>query len=358
MDGGQFPSQATVAFHSARQAGRRIAGVAAAARIVRELSKAGFAGAWLRVPASEALDAATMGDIGRLAGTMRVQIGEPPAGTPVVAMPGDRLIPAEAIPEFLASDLKVLPSAIDLINPGAGVEILRRTGKATDGPVSRWLNRPVSRALSAILLAIPGVRPLHATLGTAALAVLMVAALVVGGDWGLAAGGLLFQAASIFDGVDGEVARATFRSSPAGAALDTAVDMATTVLFIVGLAINLGSRGYDDAFMPAAWGMGLFLLGLALLGWRAALTGGSANLDGLKQYYRNRFASPAGSRWMAFATVVSSRDFFALLFAVLLVAGLPMAPLLIFAAAATVWFPFVVGLVLSPRMTAPEPEKA
>ena len=45
-----LPSQAVVVFASARQADRRIAGVSAAARIVRELAEAGFTESWLELP--------------------------------------------------------------------------------------------------------------------------------------------------------------------------------------------------------------------------------------------------------------------------------------------------------------------
>ena len=43
--------------------------------------------------------------------------------------------------------------------------------------VSRWLNRPISQTISRILLAMPGVRPIHATFGTGLIALLMFAAM-------------------------------------------------------------------------------------------------------------------------------------------------------------------------------------
>jgi CDP-L-myo-inositol myo-inositolphosphotransferase len=68
---------------------------------------------------------------------------------------------------------------------------------------------------------------------------------------GLIAGGLLFMPL-VFDGVDGEIARATFRSSPAGAALDTGVDMATNLAFMLGVTINLGLSEGREACWSAA----------------------------------------------------------------------------------------------------------
>ncbi len=93
--------------------------------------------------------------------------------------------------------------------------LLKRTVKPGDGVVSRWINRRVSRPMSAFLLMFPSVRPLHGTIGTALIGIAMVIALLTGTYAGMVAGALLFQFASIFDGVDGEIARVTFRSTPA-----------------------------------------------------------------------------------------------------------------------------------------------
>ena len=64
--------------------------------------------------------------------------------------------------------------------------------------------------------------------------------MLAGGKAGLILGAILFQAASVIDGVDGEMARATFRATDLGATLDSAVDMATNFLFVLGLTIHLG----------------------------------------------------------------------------------------------------------------------
>ena len=358
MNSSETPSTARVAYSSAHEANRRIAGVAASARVVRELSKAGFATAWVELPSGEALDTLALEDLRHLAGAIEVRVGSPPGNAEVCQVPSNRLIRAEEVPAFLAGCAIAPQAELRLDAADATAQVLRRTVKDSDGPVSRWLNRPISRRLSALFLRIPGFTPFHATLGTALLAAAMFLSLVAGGPAGLVAGGLLFQAASIFDGVDGEIARATFRSSPAGARLDSVVDMVTTVLFLVGLAFNLDSVGRDSAVMLAGWGLGLFIVGVALLRWRAGQRDEALNLDFLKDHYRSRFAGALGSRVMAFLTIVSSRDFFALLFAVLIAAGFAMAPLYIFAAAATVWLPFVAVSALAPRNAALSAENA
>ncbi|HYD23657.1 MAG TPA: CDP-alcohol phosphatidyltransferase family protein [Croceibacterium sp.] len=346
---------AAVAFGSADEAGRRVAGLAAAARIVRELELAGFAEAWIVIPRAQPLDQAAMADVRRLAGGMTVRVAPVPDGQVVEFFRGDRLIAAEAMPAFRAS--RPYPF-IRLDGASAAAEILLTTGKPSDGLVSRWLNRPISRLLSGLLLRIPGARPIHATVGTALLAVVMFAVLVLGGPAGVIAGGLLFHAASVFDGVDGEMARATFRTSRSGAALDSGIDMVTNLLAMLGLAINLSLHGQPEAMALAVWGLSLLLLGLGAIGWRSLRQGGPFTFDLVKDEYRGRFAGPLGSRLMTVATLGTSRDFCALLYLVLAVAGIPIAGLYLFAVVTPVWIVFVAGALLPSRKSAPAPEPA
>lgn len=334
----QDSRSAIVGFASGAAAARPVAGVAAAARIARELDRAGFDRAWFVLPPGEKLSATAARDVERLAGRLDTAIvHEAPAEPNATRLAGDRLVDSTAIGKS--------GEGLRLDGPAADFAILRATGKAGDGPVSHWLNRPISRALSFLLLKIPGFRPLHATIGTMAIALIMFACLVAGGAKGLIAGGLLFQAASVFDGVDGEVARATFRTSRAGAALDTVVDVGTNMMFILGVTLNLGGRGQDMAYMLGAWGFSLFVLGLSIIAARASRAHGHFSLDLVKHDYEGVPGRIIPSI-LRFFTIVSSRDFFALLFAVLIATGAPMAVLLIFAAATTLWILFVLGSLL------------
>jgi len=337
-----------IAFGSAGAADRRIAGVAAAARMLREVEVAGFTKARLDLPAGQMLDPRTVADIKRLAGSLKVELG-PSSDEAVMRLPADRLLTASQIASLAAGGTPPAdPDSLVLSRRGAGARILKGTGKVGDGPVSRWLNRPISRWLSALLLLVPGIRPIHATVGTALLALAMFVALTAGGAAGLIVGAILFQAASIFDGVDGELARATFRSSQTGAVLDSIVDAATNILFVLGLTINLALRGEELAVPLAAWGFALWPLGLSMIAWRASRTGGPFSLNMVKHHYRQRFPGPP-IRWLiSLLTIFTSRDFFALLFAALVVAGAPMVVLWLFAAAATVWILFVAGAMRLP----------
>ncbi|TFI58612.1 CDP-alcohol phosphatidyltransferase family protein [Sphingomonas parva] len=341
---------ATVVFAGAAEANARVAGVAAAARIVRALAEAGFAEARLEFRGGGALDAAAAADVERLAGPLCVQTAPAVSEAEGLRLDGAWLVPAAALAGKATTGAS---GALRLAAPSAAAEILRGTGKASDGPVSRSLNRPISRWISARLLRLEWIRPVHATAGTALLALLMVAALLAGGEAGLLAGALLFHAASVFDGVDGEIARATFRTSKAGALLDSLIDEATNLLFVLGVTINLGLAGARLAVFLGLWGLGLFACGLAVIAWRAARSAGPFSFDLVKHHYRRRCTGAAPARLMRFLTIVTCRDFYALLFLVLILIGRPMAVLLIFAAAATIWILFVLAALAAPASARP-----
>jgi len=314
-----------ILFTSAAEADRRVAGVPAAARIVREIAGGIPARIWLAFPGGGALAPATEAELDRLVPSARVET-----------------IAAEALDGLVwgAEHNRVTVLRAPRLDEAA---ILKATGKDSDGPVAKWLNRPVSQRLSRLLLRIPGFLPLHATLGTVAIATIMFLALIVGGKTGFIAGALLFHAASVFDGVDGEVARATFRSSDAGASLDSAVDVATNILFFVGCTINLALAGNANAALLGLWGLGAFTLGLIEIGRRTLASNQPLGFDLLKHHYEGRFAGRLASLIVLFLTKISGRDFFALMFAILVFVAPRIAVLQMFAGGATLWFLIVVA---------------
>jgi 1L-myo-inositol 1-phosphate cytidylyltransferase / CDP-L-myo-inositol myo-inositolphosphotransferase len=98
---------------------------------------------------------------------------------------------------------------------------LRRSlGKEADGPVSRWLNRPLSTRLSMLLARL---RPAPDLVSLVAFALGLAGAVLLGVGRGLA-GGLLVHASSVADGVDGEVARLQLRGGPRGGLVDRVGD--------------------------------------------------------------------------------------------------------------------------------------
>ena len=127
----------------------------------------------------------------------------------------------------------------------ATTHLLRSTGKPQDGLVSRLINRPLSRALSQILLRLP-VSPNQLTL----LFMLLPIAgglLVLRGDYfGFAIGAILFQLHSALDGCDGEIARLKYLESDFGGKLDAVCDRLSTLCFAVSLGFGL-ARHFGNA---------------------------------------------------------------------------------------------------------------
>ena len=138
-------------------------------------------------------------------------------------------VPVWAVPLSADSWWRDVDTPADL--RAAKTLIRRSLAKDTDGPVSRYLNRPISTRITMALapLRIP---PNFLTA--------VILAVGVWAGWSLSAsralvGGLLTQAVSILDGVDGETARLHDRTSRFGAKLDALCDRMVDAAIIAGL---------------------------------------------------------------------------------------------------------------------------
>jgi phosphatidylglycerophosphate synthase len=105
--------------------------------------------------------------------------------------------------------------------------------KDEDGPVSRYLNRPVSTRVSTVIAPLPLSPDM---VSFVALALGVAAAVFLGLGRGIA-GGILVHVGSIFDGVDGELARLKLRARPSGAFLDGVLDRAADAAIMAGLGV-------------------------------------------------------------------------------------------------------------------------
>ena len=376
LKGTSLATAAVIQFSNGNTAASLVAGLPAAARAVREAALAGLGECWLNVGNGEPLPAQVRHEVVRMAGMMQVHGLErqtargavrpalPPPGGLTLVIAGEALVDAIAIRAARATGATLNPAmqfiealtAADFAAPdtntstahyaAAGRAIVKATAKSTDGLVSRSLNRPISQAISSALLHFPAIRPIHATIGTAALAVLMFAVLVLmGSPAGLVAGAILFQAASVFDGVDGEIARATYRTSDRVAMIDSLIDAATNLSFVAGIVINLAQRGRWGSAMFGIAGLAMLAIGLTTLGTQARRSGAPITFDGLKGRFRD-----SGSGWGKWMVWLTMRDFLALASVVLGVAGLTDQAIMAFSAIMAVWL--VVVLTSHVRQSA------
>ena len=350
---------AVIVFANPRDAERLVAGVPAAARAARAANLAGLTACRIVADVAWVPSRRLRTEIARLAGAMQVGFGTidadesgpvgPTAERVLVidgATSGDSAIGA-------VLDAKDVPAACARMQAhddaparldAAGRAILRATAKPGDGIVSRLINRPISRAISAVLLQFSGIRPLHATCATAALALAMAFELATGSRAGQVWGALLFQSASIVDGVDGEIARATFHTSRSGAMIDSLIDAFTNLAFVFGLALNLAMQGHIRSAGVGFAGLCVLAVGLGLIGRISAQRGGPFTFDVIKDHYRSG-AAGLSSPWMRAATFITSRDFFALVFVLMILAGFSALILELFAAAALLWLIAVVRAI-------------
>ncbi len=117
--------------------------------------------------------------------------------------------------------------------------------KPTDGPIARYLNRPLSSRLSRLLARYP-VTPNQITLFAFALAGIAAGLFATGVGWARVLGGVLAQLASVIDGCDGEIARLKYLGSEYGGWLDAVLDRYADALLLFGLTWHLYARGAGD----------------------------------------------------------------------------------------------------------------
>ena len=129
-------------------------------------------------------------------------------------------------------------------------KLLKSLTKPTDGPISRRLNRPISRQISRWLVRTP-VRPGMVTLFTFGVGLLSAWIATHGGYFNFLVAAVLFQTASILDGVDGEIARLKFMTSRFGEWLDTVSDNLTYLVNLIALTIGSARMGLNPVYVTA-----------------------------------------------------------------------------------------------------------
>ncbi len=114
----------------------------------------------------------------------------------------------------------------------------RLRDKSNDGPVARYLNRPVSVLVSRHLTKLD-IKPNQISLFSFLCSLVAAGLFVMGGYFALLIGGVLAQFASIIDGCDGEVARLKYLSSDFGGWLDAVLDRYADAFLLFGLTWHL-----------------------------------------------------------------------------------------------------------------------
>jgi CDP-L-myo-inositol myo-inositolphosphotransferase len=132
---------------------------------------------------------------------------------------------------------------IDVDNPAdfrraENALLAKLRGKPNDGPVSRYLNRPLSVRISRWLVNYP-ITPNQISIFSFLSSMLAAGLFTLGSYPALLLGGTLAQFASIIDGFDGEIARLKFQRSDYGGWLDASLDRYADAFLLFGLTWHL-----------------------------------------------------------------------------------------------------------------------
>ena len=113
-------------------------------------------------------------------------------------------------------------------------KLLDTLKKTSDGPVSRYLNRPISTRITRHLLR-TDITPNHVSFFSFILAMLGAFLFFSWGYINLVIGAILAQVASIIDGCDGEIARLKFQVTEFGGWFDAVLDRYADAFLLFGL---------------------------------------------------------------------------------------------------------------------------
>ena len=133
------------------------------------------------------------------------------------------------------------------------------SGKPQDGLVSRFLNRPISRLITRVLLRFP-ITPSIWTMSIFPLLIVAFLFLIRGDYRGFVIGCAIFQIYSILDGCDGEIARAKNLVSRWGERLDTLCDTIGNLLLVIGVGFGLRAQHPSSGWIYAVEGIFCALL--------------------------------------------------------------------------------------------------
>lgn len=202
--------------------------------------------------------------------------------------------------------------------------LIQSLTKPTDGWVSRNLNRPISTLVSRVL-AHTSITPNQFTIFTGFIGLATGYFLALGGYWYYLIGGFLFHLTSILDGVDGELARLKFKSSPFGQWLDTLVDNLSYLAALAGIVYGVYVNGASD-FVKMSGFLAVIFAVSALASLYFYLLRFKAGGSLLNVEYSFQNGTTTYDKIMRTAGLFGKRDLFALIFFFLGIIGqMPLA---------------------------------
>lgn len=157
--------------------------------------------------------------------------------------------------------------------------LVRSLRKSVDGVIARHINRRFSLAATRVLMHFP-VKPNHVTafsLLVSIAAAWTAAMATASAPWWLIVGAVLWQLASMLDGIDGELARLKFAESKLGEWFDTLTDDIGRVIFFAGSGYGYAMVTGQPFWLKLALVTVAIQTGLALTLYRKLRRAGSGS---------------------------------------------------------------------------------
>lgn len=139
-------------------------------------------------------------------------------------------------------------------------KLLDTLKKTSDGPVSRYLNRPISTRITRHLLR-TDITPNYVSFFPFILATLGAFFFFLGGYVNLVIGAILAQVSSVIDGCDGEIARLKFQITEFGGWFDAVLDRYADAFLLFGLTyyVYFANRNFLVLFIGFLAIIGAFM---------------------------------------------------------------------------------------------------
>jgi 1L-myo-inositol 1-phosphate cytidylyltransferase / CDP-L-myo-inositol myo-inositolphosphotransferase len=204
--------------------------------------------------------------------------------------------------------------------------LIRSLRKSVDGVIARHINRRFSLAATRLLMN-TAIRPNHVTafsLLVSVAAALTAARATAAAPWWLIVGAVLWQLASMLDGIDGELARLKFQGSKLGEWFDTLTDDLGRFVLFIGSGIGVSAVTGNPLWMQLSTLTALLQLVLAINLYRKLLKTGSGSHYALA-WQGNQGAQTrdsAGARFMHRIEFLARRDYYVFIWMLLTMAGL------------------------------------
>ena len=184
-----------------------------------------------------------------------------------------------------------------------------------DGFIAKRINKSISIPIS-LMLSRTGVHPNILTLINMIIGILSALFLLQNSYWYIVLGGFFFQLASILDGVDGEVAKFTFKVSKIGGWLDTISDNTTLILFLIATSylFFINFKGVIAAAIIGVMFVGLIILLLAMITFlkRYSESGSLVAYD--REFLQKLPKEDPLASFVLKMKYITKKEFFALLF--------------------------------------------